>query len=192
MYSKSLFNSNTNMVRSVINPVGIGSANGLVFSLETYNALKAVQQLYTFNLANRTYDKIPTDYDKYLRLYHTVIMTKKRVGGNKNLQLLFQITEEGLTGAFNAYGLNYTVVELTLQNTLLQKTIDDILSGKNVKSALTNTTGQFTIQKSFTLAPLFSYYILLYGMPEAGVGFDQDKLSLLLSILEKHCIDPYR
>jgi hypothetical protein len=180
------------MVRSVINPVGIGSANGLVFSLETYNALKAVQQLYTFNLANRTYDKIPTDYDKYLRLYHTVIMTKKRVGGNKNLQLLFQITEEGLTGAFNAYGLNYTVVELTLQNTLLQKTIDDILSGKNVKSALTNTTGQFTIQKSFTLAPLFSYYILLYGMPEAGVGFDQDKLSLLLSILEKHCIDPYR
>lgn len=192
MYSKSLFNSNTNMVRSVVNPVGIGSANGLVFSLETYNALKAVQQLYTFNLANRTYDKIPTDYDKYLRLYHTVIMTKKKAGGNKNLQLLFQITEEGLTGAFNAYGLNYTVVELTLQNTLLQKTIDDILSGKNVKSALTNTTGQFTIQKSFTLAPLFSYYILLYGMPEAGVGFDQDKLSMLLSILEKHCIDPYR
>lgn len=192
MYSKSLFNSNTNMARSVINPIGIGNSSGLIFSLETYNALKAVQQLYTMNLANKTYDKTPIDYDKYLRLYHTVMISKKKVGGNKNLKLLFQITENSLEGAFNAYGLHFTTIELTLQNTLLQKTIDDILSGKNLKSALTNTTGQFSIQKSFTLAPLFSYYILLYGMPEPGVGFDQNKLSLLLSILEKHCIDPYK
>jgi hypothetical protein len=108
------------------------------------------------------------------------------------LKLLFQITEEGLQGAMNAYGLNYTNVELNVENMALKKQIEDILSGKNKKNAFNSTGGQFTVKKSFTLAPLFSYYITLYGMPDAGVGFDQDKLSMLLNILEKHCINPYK
>jgi hypothetical protein len=33
---------------------------------------------------------------------------------------------------------------------------------------------------------------MLYGLPEAGVGFDQAKLSVLLSILERQNIDPYK
>ena len=191
MYSKSLFTRNSNMERSVINPVGLAAGTQLIFSLETLNALKAVQQYYTFNLAQQTYEKIPTDYNQFLRLYHVVSTSKAKIT-NKNLKLLFQITEEGLTGAMNAYGLNYTNIELTMQNNILQKTIDDILSGKNKKNTFGNNTGQFTLQKSFTLAPLFSYYILLYGMPAAGVGFDQDKLSMLLTVMEKNCINPYK
>jgi hypothetical protein len=190
MYSKSLFNQNTNLPRSVINPVGISNTQ-LIFSMETYNALRAVQEFYTWNLANKEYAKIPTDYNKFLRLYYIISDQLSKIS-NKNLKLLFQITEEGLQGAMNAYGLNYTNVELTIENAALKKQIEDILSGKNKKNAFNSSGGQFTVKKSFTLAPLFSYYIMLYGMPEAGVGFDQDKLSVLLNVLEKHCINPYK
>lgn len=179
------------MERSVVNPVGVAGSQ-VIFSASTMAALKAVQQYYTFNLSKQTYDQIPTDYDKFLHLYRTIHSSYDKMHSNSNIQLLFKITMEGLEGAMNAYGLNYTVTELTMQNTTLQNTIDDILSGKNRKSALGSNTGQFTVNKSFTLAPLFSYYISLYGMPEAGVGFDKNKLSIILSILEKHCIDPYK
>lgn len=190
MYSKSLFTAQTNLPRSIINPVGVSSSQ-LTFSSETMTSLRAVQEYYTWHLSKKTYDKIPTEYTKFLHLFHTVRKTHDKIG-NKNLRLLLQITEDGLVGAMNVYGLNYSNIELTLQNTMLQNTIDDILSGKNVKTAFGTNTGQLSIKKTFTLAPLFSYYILLYGMPEQNVGFDQNKLSILLSILEKNCIDPYK
>jgi hypothetical protein len=190
MYSKSLFNQNTNMVRSVINPVGVSNSQ-MTFNMETYEALKAVQEFYTWNLANKEYAKIPTDYNKFLRLYYIITGQLKKVS-NKSLKLLFQITEEGLQGAMNAYGLNYTNIELTIENASLKKQIDDILSGRNKKHAFHSSGGHFTLKKSFTLAPLFSYYIMLYGMPDPGVGFDQDKLAVLLNILEKNCINPYK
>lgn len=191
MYSKSLFNRNTNMERSMINPVGVSTSSQMFFSPETVRAIKAVQEFYTFNLANKSYSMIPTDYEKYLNLYNTVTTTYVKTM-DLNLKMLFKITQEGLMGAINAYGLNFTVTELTLQNTILQKTIDDLISGVNVKSAIGKNTGNLSVKKSFTLAPLFSYYIMLYGMPEAGAGFDQSKLAVLLSILEKNCINPYK
>ncbi len=192
MYSKSLFNQNVNTTRTVMNPVGIPNSGvgGLIFTSETQQAIKAIQEYYTWNLANKTYTLIPTDYDKFLHLYYIIHSTIGKIS-NKNLKLLFQITEDGLQGAMNAYGLNFSNTDLTVQNTMLQQKIDEILSGKNVKNAFDKNTGQLRLQKSFKLAPLFSYYIMLYGMPEPGVGFDQAKLALLLSILEKYCIDPY-
>jgi hypothetical protein len=105
--------------------------------------------------------------------------------------LLFQTTIEGLSGAMNAYGLSVDKTELKLKITLLEKTISDMESNVNVVNAVTASNGQYSLKKSFTLAPLFSYYIMLYGLPEAGVGFDQNKLSILLSILENQCINPY-
>lgn len=194
MYSKSLFKRQTNVQRTVIDPlgaVGSGGVGGVFLSYETVKALKSVQEYYTMNLANKTYDKIPTEYTKFLRLFHTIRSSYNKAG-SQNIKLLLKITEEGLTGAMNAYGLNFTTIETKLQNTMLQQTINDILSGKNVKNAFGNNTGQLSVKKSFTLAPLFSYYILLYGMPEPGVGFDQNKLSILLSIFEKNGIDPYK
>ena len=181
------------MTRTVINPVGIPNSGGggVIFSQDTYNAIKAIQEYYTWNLAYQKYTLIPTDYEKFLHLYHTIHTTIGKIS-NKNLKLLFQITEEGLQGAMNAYGLNYTNTDLVVQNAMLQQKIDDILSGKNVKNAFDKNTGQLKMQKTFKLAPLFSYYIMLYGMPEPGVGFDQAKLAMLLSVLEKYCIDPYK
>jgi hypothetical protein len=42
------------------------------------------------------------------------------------------------------------------------------------------------------LAPLYSYYIYLYGMPAYGVGFDATKLSLLATIMTKYGLNPYK
>jgi hypothetical protein len=78
-----------------------------------------------------------------------------------------------------------------LNNILLQKKIDEILSGKNEQQAMSNTTGQFTATQTFVLAPLFSYYIVMYGMPAYGVGFDPVKLSIISNILTENGIDPY-
>ena len=194
MYSKSLFKRQTNVHRTVIDPLGVaggGSGGGVFLSADTMKALKAVQEFYTMNLASKNYDKIPTDYTKFLHLFHTIRLSYNKASSH-NMRLLLKISEEGLVGAMNAYGLNFTTVETKLQNTMLKQTIEDILSGKNVKNAFGNSTGQLTIKKSFTLAPLFSYYILLYGMPEPGVGFDQNKLSILLEIFEKNGMNPYK
>ena len=195
MYSKSLFKRQTNVQRTVIDPLGVAgggsSGGGVYLSIETIKALKAVQEYYTMNLANKNYDKIPTDYTKFLHLFHIIRASYNKAGSN-NMRLLLKITEEGLVGAMNSYGLNFSVIESTLQNTMLKQTIEDILSGKNVKSAFGSNTGQLTLKKTFTLAPLFSYYILLYGMPEAGVGFDQNKISILLEIFEKNGMNPYK
>jgi hypothetical protein len=190
MYSKSLFTNSTNLTRSVVNPLGLQSSGQIVFSHETLIALKAVQEFYTYNMSTRTYENIPTDYNKFLHLYNIIHTTYRHIT-NSSLRLLFKITEEGLVGAINSFDLNYVTNELKVRNVELQKTIDDLIAGKNMKPALKTNIGTMSIHKTFTLAPLFSYYITLYGMPEPGVGFDQVKLSNLLAIMERQCIDPY-
>ena len=70
-----------------------------------------------------------------------------------------------------------------------QKKVDEILSGKNeIKAMHGDVCGEFVIAKTFKLAPLYSYYIHLYGMPAFGVGFDPKKLQLVKAILSKHGI----
>jgi len=179
------------MIYPVGGPGGQGS-NDFQITAEVITAIKVIQQQYTFNLATEKYAQIPTDYLKFLKLYKTIENTRKKTQ-NKNLQTLYLITREGLQGAMNAYSLNYSNTELKLERTLLQNTINDILAGINQKAALTaDVGGKFTAKKTFTLAPLFSYYIMLYGMPAYGVGFDEYKLAVLLSIFEKNGIDPYK
>ena len=197
MYSKSLFGYGRSLCGpSVINPVGCGYggygniSSDFIITEQVLNALKEIQHDYTLPMSTENYSAIPTDYNRYLRLFGILDNTIPKVV-NGELKLLLLIAQEGLTGAVKSYGLNYSNVELGLQNSILRQTIDDILSNKNVVPAISSTRGQFTINKTFTLAPLFSYYILLYGMPAYGEGFDESKLAILLSVLEKNCINPY-
>ena len=182
MYSRSIFTSNVNVERTLMNPNGITNNNTVAqfsFSNETINAIKAVQQLYTFNLANATYSNIPTNYNQFLYLYGILVKTINSIS-DKNLKLLFQTTIEGLSGAMNAFGLSVDKTELSIKINFLEKTISDFESKINIVDAATVSNGQYSLKKSFTLSPLFSYYIMLYGLPEAGVGFDQNKLSILM------------
>lgn len=196
MYSKSFLTQSVTVTnRSFINPVGGGTtvdiAGQSAFTNETYLALKAIQELYTFNSAEKTYANIPTDYNKFLYLYRTVHTTYQTIT-NASLRLLFQITEEGLIGAINSFGLNNLNIGVLQRNSELQTTIEQLISGVNIKPVIkTESGGNVSFQKTFKLAPLFSYYIMLYGMPESGVGFNQEKLSNLLFIMETNNLDPY-
>jgi hypothetical protein len=48
------------------------------------------------------------------------------------------------------------------------------------------------ITKSFKLASVFNNYILIYGLPKYGVGFDPAKIAFLADLLKKKGIDPYK
>lgn len=153
-------------------------------------AIERARTEYTTFLANRQYQSISNDLNKSLLLYDEVYQQKAKAT-NSNLLILLQITMDGIQGTMNAYTLYTQNISLTLSNIILEKKIDDILSGKNETNAISDTCGQFTATKTFVLAPLFSYYIMMYGLPAFGVGFDPEKLALILKVLAANGIDPY-
>ena len=196
--SKSMLNS-TMMgfeTKSMINPVsGIYSgSNGSNVSI-TYpelQSLYSIQSLYTVNLSNRTYYNIPVDYSQYLKLRNIANTAVLKYRGTPALSILFQITVDGITGAINAYGLNTLNTETQVQNLYLQNILQEIINGVNVTKAFDETSGTLSMKQNFQLAPLFRYYINMYGLPEPGVGFDPVKLSLILTAIENSGIDPYK
>ena len=111
---------------------------------------------------------------------------------NSNVKMLLDIAKEGLTGSIHSRAIMTEYTDLTVKNTILEKRIEDILSGKNEVAAMNDTCGEFVITKTFKMAAVYSYYITLYGMPAFGVGFDTAKLTLLVDILRNNGIDPYR
>ena len=154
-------------------------------------AINRARNEYTTFLANRQYQSIPTDLNQSLILYDDIYQQRAQAT-NTNLLILLQITMDGIQGTMNAYTLYTQNISLSLNNILLEKKIEDILSGKNEVKAMSDTCGQFTASKTFVLAPLFSYYIMMYGLPAFGVGFDPVKLALILKVLTANGIDPYR
>lgn len=179
-----------NTSKSMVNPVSTSSQQELQFGVDLTGALNTIQNQYVKKEALKQYLEIPELMSQYLLLNDimTSSIAKQR---NSNLKLLFNIANDGLLGALNSKTLNADNIDLQLQVLMLNKRVDDILSGKNEFSALSDVQGEISISKTFKLAPLYSYYIYLYGMPAYGVGFDASKLSLLVSILNKYGINPY-
>lgn len=176
-----------------VNVVSTGGGGG-AFKLtpQQLASFRVIQNSYSSQTANRTYENIPTDFVAYLNLYQVVIQTQRQYMKNSSLDIILQITAEALTGALNSYGLNTLNVELAVQNAYLQNTIEEFLSGQNINPVYTSTSGTLSMTKTLVLAPLFVYYIDLYGLPAPGVGFDPNKLSLVLTALENSGIDPYQ
>ena len=194
--SKSLFNiggasSGGGAGKSMINPIRNTSiGTGTTFSSDFLNSLRAIEKSYTSNLANGTYSNIPADYIEFSKLYSQV--TKIQLGVlDSTISILLNITKEGLKGAMNALGLSNQVLEANVARIELQNQVNKLEAGFNQLNIYSNTSGQYQITKTFTLIPLYSYYILLYGLPAHGVGFDPLKVSQLLSVLQANNIDPY-
>ena len=189
--SKSLMTGAQNTSKSLVNPVSTSSQQELQFGADLTGALNTIQNQYVKKEALKQYLEIPELMSQYLSLNDTMTasIAKQR---NTNLRLLFQIANDGLLGALNSKTLNADNIDLKFQVLMLNKKVDDILSGKNEVVALGDVRGEFTITKTFKLAPLYSYYIYLYGMPAYGVGFDAAKLSLLVAIMNKYGINPYK
>lgn len=158
----------------------------------TMDALTIIEKFYSSKLSTAAYASIPgANMNKYFELYETIQDSIKN-NNCPDVSILLKIAEETLHGSLNAYNLNYINTTLKISNAQLQKSNNEILEGLNTVKAVSNTSGQFVLTKKFTLAPIFSYYIMLYGFPAQGVGFDPNKLTLLQEIMENNGIDTYK
>jgi hypothetical protein len=143
-------------------------------------------------MATKQYENIPNDYQRYVGLYVTMQKLMLRTS-SPQLKLLFKLAQDALTGAINSYTIYGDNLLLKLDKTNLQNKINDILSNKNEKLIeLANTSGQLTLKKTFKLAAVFNNYILIYGCPAFGVGFDPAKIDFLANILRKMGVNPFR
>ena len=198
--SRSVFfnQSGTNVNRPIYNPVGgtsgggTGSGSGELAYIDTenYNYLSIIDASYGQNMSNKNYELIPNDYEKYVQLYVTVTTLINKVTDSR-LLLLLKLAQDTLVGAINSYAIYGSSIMCALDKVGLQNTINDILSGKNEK-IVAKGIGQLSITKKFKLARVFNNYIVVFGMPAFGVGFDPQKIKFLADILQQNGIDPYK
>lgn len=202
-YSKSLFTNNTvfSTTRSLINPIsfaiavqtiGTGTSQELEFLTQYYiGIIRLIQTDYSSKIANQTYESIPTDFSQYTNLVKEVQEMRSQTT-NASVLLLLQIAEDTLRGAFNSLSLYGDNLLLQLDKADLQKQVADILSDKNVTSIQPSmSTNNMTLTQSFQLAPVFNYYIRIYGAPLQGQGFDPVKVAFLIYTLQENGVDPY-
>jgi hypothetical protein len=194
--SRSLvYNASTNgdrtitqqAIPSICPPRSSGIAQ---LSQETLNALNIIETNYTSHLANKSYSDISNSYITYSNLF-SMISKLQLTTTDPTLSVLLQITTDGLTGAMNTIGLSTSIIEANVKNILLQNQINAFESTYNQKNVISNTSGEYQITKTFNLAPIYSYYILLYGIPFANQGFDPNKIATLEPILINLGITPY-
>ena len=202
-YSKSLFTNNTvfSNERSLFNPIsfviavqtiGTGTSQELDSLTKYYmDIIKIIQTDYSSKIANKTYESIPTDFTQYTNLVKEVQEMRSQTT-NASVLLLLQIAEDTLRGAFNSLSLYGDNLLLQLDKADLQKQVADILSDKNVTSIQSSmSTNNMTLTQSFQLAPVFNYYIRIYGAPLQGQGFDPVKVAFLIYTLQENGVDPY-
>jgi hypothetical protein len=196
LFTNSLLNSST---RSLYNPISqnykdqniLNSNDIIVLNTSFYNTLNIIQEFYGANMANKQYEKIPNSYKDYLNFYivlqNVILQTK-----NPQLRVLFQLAQDTLVGSINSYTIYGDNLLLKLDKTNLQNKVNNILSGKNEKIVeVATATGQLSLNKTFKLATIFNTYILVYGCPAFGVGFDTYKIAFLADLLTKMGVNPY-
>ena len=211
-YSKSIFTNSTvsSNTRSLFRPASltitpseVASSGGIVidggattdvldFLTTSYlNILRIIETQYGANMANKTYENIPSNYTNYTQLV-TTLKTIQTKTTNSTLTLLLKLAEDTLVGSVNSYTLYGDNLLLQVDKSNLEKRVNDILTDKNTKLVEnTFSYSNMSVQKTFKLAAVFNYYIMIYGLPLQGVGFDPVKISFLVDILTEKGIDPY-
>jgi hypothetical protein len=199
MVGKSLFNNTTHsgISRSLLNPISLGQTTSVssgevdLISTAYYDILKIIESMYGANMASKNYEDIPNNYDQYVQLYES-LQTLQAQTTNNDLSLLLQIAEHTLVGAVNSYTIYGENVLLRVDKTTLESRVSELLNKVNVESVNdAESDSNLGVVRSFRLAPVYNYYIMIYGMPASGVGFDPVKLSFLVDILTEKGIDPY-
>ena len=195
-FSKSMFsNSPQNAYRTIYNPVEqILPISDELSSINKNDqlSLTVIQNRYVNPAAKKQYENLSKDYFEYIRLY-MVIRSIKYKTKNKSLLSLLNIVEDALVASINIYALYGENVMLKIDKSNLETKIQEILSDKNnITINMMNTSGQLKITKTFKLKAIFNHYILIYGMPAFGVGFEPVKIAFLEEIMKKNGVNPYR
>ena len=195
MFNKSLFGNKCIHSKSMINPIQDINIpfyeNECKFTIEEYETLDHYKETYMNYLMNQQYEKLPTDLEKYIDIMNLLTNLEIKTK-NSNIKLLLKITRDGLIGTMNVFGLNVNNIELNIKNILLQNRLESVLSSKNEQNVIVHSEENYNIKKTFTLIPLYSYYISLFGIPEKGSSFDLKKIQLIKTILQTNNINPYR
>jgi hypothetical protein len=184
MYSKCIF-GNGNKKHSMVNPLGEQQIPH-IFDKKHTEFFNQLENKYTNPLSSKSYDNIENDILQYSEL-HSKISNIEFNSKNTKMKLLFKISLQGLAGAIHAFQLNTQNIELNLENLYLKNKIETIFSNKNLKLVNEMDT-KMSIVKKFTLAPLYSYYIVLFGIPSEK-GFEQSKLNQIIQFMKKYNID---
>jgi len=148
------------------------------------SAINDIKNLYSTNLASNNYQNIPADYDTYMNLLYT--LNSYTNYPCDSFHLLFSIVKDALIGSSTMSTLFQNNNELNITISILNKKIDDILSGVNKIKAIGNVQGTIEFKKTIKLAPLYSFYIIFFGVPAFGVGFNQDILTTLHNIIDTY------
>jgi hypothetical protein len=189
--SKSIFLNQSSDAKSVFNPV-IGAGDLSLLDTINYAYLTNLDILYSTPASEGTYENIPNSFELYINLF-TALNNIYVQTTDYRMTKLMKLILELLATSFSSSKLNGSNLLLAVDKSNLQRQIQDILSNKNVKNIDTvGGTGQMSVTKSFKLAPVYNYYIIVYGMPQNGDGFDPIKLGYLANILEINKINPYR
>ena len=158
------------------------------------NYLALLQQIhddYGVHAASRNYELISIDNTLYIDLYDQITTLITSIT-DEALGLLLTLSKETLITAFHSVTLHSGNITLQIEKTILQQKVNDLISQANneiIQNA--STSGQFAIVRDFQLAPVYNYYIQVYGVPVYGAGFDPIRISFLAEILTSLSINPY-
>jgi hypothetical protein len=197
--SKSLFTSKVSHCkdsRSLIDPIeyavtGVTQASSDIISSTFANILSLIETLYSSNAANKTYENIPNSYTQYATLL-TSVQDEIATNTNEEIAVLLRIAEDTLQASINLYTLYGENVLLQVDKSTLETQVQDLINAVNVEEVSTSTnTSSLTLTQTFKLANVFNYYIMIYGMPVTGEGFNPVKVAYLVDILSANGIDPY-
>lgn len=199
--SKSLITGVTrqDVRRSIFNPVQDyfvdmkESLNPLESITEEYlNVLDTVKYVYGDRMAVREYENIPRSPEEYVKLLAN-LKDLKDERSEMEFKLLIEIAETALIGSYNSLSLYGENIVTAADKVRLEKKVSTILSEVNKATTVSGAKmiNTFTITQNVKLAPIYNYYILIYGIPCADEGFDPNKLSFLSEILVERGIDPY-
>ena len=200
MVGKSLFNNSihSGLQRSLLIPISLGqttatasSGNVDLISNTYYDILKIIESIYGANMASKNYEAIPNNYDHYAQLQEGLHELQAQTT-DPDITLLLQIAEHTLTGAINSYTIYGENILLRVDKTTLENSVSELLNEVNVETVNDGeTTSSLSLTRSFRLAAVYNYYIMIYGMPASGAGFDPVKIAFLVDILTEKGINPY-
>jgi len=189
--SRSIFLNQSTDAKSVFNPV-IGAGDLSLLDTVNYRYLDTLDDFYATYVSERKYENITQSLTAYNILYNQ-LNSIKELTTDFRMTKLMKLILELFTGAYNSTFLYGDKLSLTIDKANLLIQIQDVLSNKNIKNIDTvGGIGQINVVKTFKLAPVYNYYITVYGMPQAGVGFDPVKIGYLTNILAKNNINPWR
>lgn len=153
--------------------------------------LEFIEKNYGAHSASKNYHLIDGNINVYNSVYSNV---QNILNSIKTPELVTIITamQELLSASYNTLGLHKENITQNITISTLTNKVEEILTNKNKDVLLQqNNPGNLTITQTFTLAPVYNYYISIYGMPLQGQGFNPLKISYIAEILTTLNIDPY-